>query len=81
MIISSFHGVSSNSCIFYSALHDAQYTIELNFDWKRLLLGLVSAVKYLHDQSILHNNIKCENVLIESKCSTYNSILIDFGNA
>ncbi|KAM4689858.1 testis-specific serine/threonine-protein kinase 1-like [Rhinophrynus dorsalis] len=46
-------------------------------DESRKLFGqLVRAVKYCHDLNIVHRDLKCENVLLDSKC---NIKLTDFG--
>ena len=37
--------------------------------WKQVLLGCTSALAYLQSKLILHNNIKTDNVLIESTSS------------
>ena len=51
----------------HKALH---YSLEhigfdiTRIDWKIIILGMVSAPKYLHDHDILHNDIKADNILI-----------------
>lgn len=39
---------------------------------------ICSAVKYLHEQGIVHRDIKTENIMVDSSC---NAKLIDFGLA
>ena len=53
-------------------------------DWKCILHGTLSALEYLHLNTILHNDIKANNVVIEKILHTPDScrpVLIDFGKA
>ena len=43
------------------------------------MLGLVSALKYVHQNRILHNDVKSDNIVIDGSSSVPQSILIDFG--
>lgn len=67
MLVLSFHGIGGSSCTVHKALH---YSLEdigfdiTRIDWKIIILGMVSALKYLHDHDILHNDIKADNILI-----------------
>ena len=64
----------------HSALHEkttAEITVNI---WKKILYDVLLAVEHLHDNKILHNDIKNNNILIE-KCLTgqIRGILIDLG--
>ena len=48
---------------------------------ERLLCGVISAVKYLHGQQILHNDIKSDNIVINKQDADVRSVLIDLGKA
>ena len=53
-------------------------------DWRSILLDGISALNYLYHQKILHNDIKCDNLVIEYLPPEYTScrcVLIDFGKA
>ena len=84
IIVLSFHGVDSQSCSLHSVLLSRKKTnLELSsVQWKTVVLGIITGLKYIHEKSILHNDIKEDNVLLE-KChdSVIKSVLIDFGKA
>ena len=42
--------------------------------------GMVSALKYLHDHNILHNDIKSDNIVIDDRFSI-ECVVIDFGKS
>lgn len=87
MIIMSFHGFGQDSSL---SLHSAicakscssksipTFSIQ---QWKKILCGVVSAVHYLHQQQILHNDIKGDNIVIEKSDTDVRSVVIDFGKA
>ena len=47
--------------------------------WKKIIHDVILAIEYLHNKSILHNDIKGNKVVIEKVDSEANSILIDLG--
>ena len=50
--------------------------------WQQVLLGCTSALMYLQSKYILHNDIKCDNILIEStELGTVRAVLVDFNKA
>ena len=50
-------------------------------DWKIIILRMISALKYLHDHDILHNDIKSDNIVIDDRSSAYQCVVIDFGKS
>lgn len=46
-------------------------------DWKSILIGVISGLKYIHKKENLHNDIKEDNVVI----SESTAVIIDFGKA
>ena len=49
--------------------------------WLHITAQLVDALVYLHKKKILHNDIKCDNILIAVNTGLFSPILIDFGKA
>lgn len=79
MIILSFYGVNGTSYTVHQALHNNGQDFPIEIDWKVILFGMVSALKYIHINNILHNDIKSDNIMIDNRSSIPQSILIDFG--
>lgn len=87
-IIMTYHSFcdKSKSLTIYSALYEKklehqELTIE---SWQNVLFGLISALVYLTENNILHNDIKTDNIVIEHlppNFSVCKSVLIDFGKA
>ena len=78
IIVSSLHTTDNYSFTIHSALQDG--AIKLSTDeWKKIIHGVILAVNYLHKKSIIHNDIKENNVIIQKVGSETHSILIDLG--
>ena len=69
MIILSFHGVNGTSYTVHQALHNNGQDFPIEIDWKVILFGMVSALKYIHINNILHNDIKSDNIMIDNRSS------------
>ena len=84
MLVLSFHGVGGRSCTIHKALHYNQQDVGFDtsrIDWKIIILGMVSALKYLHDHNILHNDIiTSDNIVVDDRSSSIQCVFIDFGN-
>ena len=85
-IVMTYHpydGGNSTSLNIYDALfglHKDSSNISID-EWKQIILGSISALVYLNDKRILHNDIKTDNILIERLPSGIRSVLIDFNKA
>jgi serine/threonine protein kinase len=77
-IIMSFHG---NDGVSASLHHTLSKLSLLPEQGKAVIIGLMSAVKYLHDNNILHNDIKSDNVIVEYTASSAKGVLVDLGKA
>lgn len=51
-------------------------------DWLKILRGVLDALDHLHcNHKIIHNDIKCDNIVLDKKGSSIEGIIIDFGKA
>ena len=76
MIVLNFHGINGKSYTVHHALHTNCQDLSIEINWKVILIGMVSALKYIHT---LHNDIKSDNIIIDNRSSVPQSVLIDFG--
>lgn len=81
IIIQSYHSIDGDACTLHKMLcHScASDRNLLSEDWKRIILGMASAVQYIHLKEILHNDIKGDNIVLDNRQSGVCSVLIDFG--
>lgn len=84
MSLHLYNGSNYESLTIHKALNSADSHQITPHNWKQILLGITSALVYLKSKSILHNDIKSDNILIEMlpmDYSTARSVLIDFNKA
>ena len=80
IIVLSLHTIDNFSFTIHSTLCSDINALTLSADeWKKIIYGIILAINYLHNKSILHNDIKANNVLIQRLGSEFHSILIDLG--
>lgn len=81
IIVTSYHAINSRSLTLHKALYSQSSTLPLTEShWKTILLGMASALQYIHFKTILHNDTKSDNIVLDShEPNSYRSLLIDFG--
>ena len=79
MMVLSFISYYGKAVNLFEAV---QSNLELvNTSWIRILTGTANAMLYLVRCSFLHNDIKCDNIMLHSTEDTCTGVLIDFGKA
>ena len=86
ILVMSFHAIDGMACSlhrFIHAEHSRDGIPELSSSHcKTILTGVASGVGCIHSKQILHNDIKCDNVILQSvPLHGLKGILIDFGKA
>ena len=77
-IIMQFHGIDKKSVTLRRAVTKFQLS---NEEWKTVVDLVGSALIYIHSKGVLHNDLKGDNVLLETRESCYNPVVIDFGKS
>lgn len=83
-LIMSIHTLNGASYNIQSLLDAKSKEIIKDISWSKVLLGIVKGLEYLHSHckgSILHNDLKCDNVVVENSCGFVEPIIVDFGKA
>ena len=81
MLVFSYHEYCSSSVSVHKLLCDRSCSSVVidQEHWKSFLFDIISAIKYLHDISIIHNDIKSDNIVID-ECGP-KAVVIDLGKA
>lgn len=56
MIVLSFHGINGKSYTIHKALQTNCQDLSIDINWKVILVGMASALNYIHNKNILHND-------------------------
>jgi serine/threonine protein kinase len=84
ILVMSLHNIDGTACSLHRYIHTQHRDGIPDISSPRsktILSGVVSAIGYIHSKQILHNDIKCDNVILESSPLGLKGILIDFGKA
>ena len=82
-IVTSFHGFDSQTITVHTALYSPSKEIQdivATVSWMDVLQQVCASLEHLHCyQSVIHNDLKCDNVVLASTSQTYIKVIIDFG--
>ena len=86
LIVTTYHGFESDVITESTTMHNALchhdiVSSNLRSHWLLILRDLSAAISYVHQQGIIHNDIKTNNVVVEKHDDNYSAVLIDFGKA
>ena len=85
-IVTSFHGFDSQTITVHTALYSPSKEIQdivATVSWMDVLQQVCASLEHLHCyQSVIHNDLKCDNVVLASTSQSYiKAVIIDFGKA
>ncbi len=84
-IVTQFYGCkdsSTNSQTLQDIFAGISAIDLLNLEqWLAILYQLVDALFYLHQKKILHNDVKCDNIVVIKNAGFHSPILVDLGKA
>lgn len=79
-LITQFHGEKKQSLTLRNAIKKKKFDKPC---WLAILKDVIRAVGHVHKSGLLHNDLKSNNVVLESRTGTiqWNPVVIDFGKA
>ena len=82
LLISLFYGMNESNTSLHNLLNvDEQFRAVKDIEFLAIIRQLSEVLEYLHVHQLLHNNIKCDNVMIYKDLEGLKPVLIDFGKA
>ena len=85
-IVTQFYGISSSEAVTLNYIIKETTSIRISGveHWMHVIHQLSDCLLYIHNKSILHNDIKSDNIVVVQTTSNgifYSPILVDFGKA
>ena len=79
-LITQFHGTKRQSITLRKGLKHLKEKLDKPC-WLDILKNIIKALDHVHGVSVLHNDLKSDNVLLEKREEKWNPVIIDFGKA
>lgn len=89
LLVMKYYSLAGKSCTLHQYIHN-QYQCPSNKplkDWVLILLGICNGLEAIHQKGFLHNDLKCDNIVLSDCVPASNvahlpwPIIIDFGKA
>ena len=82
LLISLFYGMNESNTSLHNLLNaDEQFRAVKDFEFLAIIRQLSKVLEYLHVHRLLHNDIKCDNVMIYKDLEGLKPVLIHFGKS
>ena len=79
-LVTQFHGMKRQSITLRKGLKHLKDKLDKPC-WLDILKNIIKAFDHVHDVSVLHNDLKSDNILLEKRQEKWNPVIIDFGKA
>ena len=88
-IVMSYHGLGNHTINLHDVLNPSksrspirELTQLKTIDWTDVLKQILEGCGHLHDNyKIIHNDIKCDNIVVTSEPTHLKAVIVDFGKA
>ena len=88
-LVMSYHGLGNYSVSLHDVLNPSKCRSEIRgltqlktIDWMNVLKQILEGCGYLHNNyKIIHNDIKCDNIVVTSGPTHLKAVIVDFGKA
>ena len=79
-LVTQFHGMKRQSITLKKGLKHLKDKLDKPC-WLDILKNIIKALDHVHEVSVLHNDLKSNNILLEKRQEKWNPVIIDFGKA
>ena len=84
MMVTVFYGIDMSNTTLFELLNSDKFNAEFKLDQSKsiaITIKLAETLSYIHDNGILHNDIKSDNIVFYGENTQLKPVLIDFGKA
>lgn len=79
-LVTQFHGMKRQNITLRKGLKHLKDKLDKPC-WLDILKNIIKALDHVHNVSVLHNDLKSDNVLLEKRQEKWNPVIIDFRKA
>ena len=82
LILTLFHGFDEQSFTLFSFISNPELSTQYKVEWKKVVHELTSGLIHIHSKNILHNDLKCDNVILGfTRSCEVSAVIVDFGKS
>ena len=83
LLVLQFYGVAGKALTLRHCFQPSSLPLKTS-NWLNVVVQLIDGLTYMHDNKVLHNDIKSDNIVLvkeENEDALYSPIIVDFGKA